>query len=99
LHGKNDRSLAERVRQDMAAVSPETTVNLHPVEFGDPWDFEQVYEALFSFARGYPFDADAEDYPEPPIHHLPSDELQDFAYRKTDDFSTLSNRETSIRAH
>ena len=62
LHGKNDRSLAERVRQDIAAVSPETTVNLHPVEFGDPWDFEQVYEALFSFAHGYLFDADAEDY-------------------------------------
>jgi len=62
LHGKNDRSLAERVRQDMAAVSPETTVNLHPVEFGDPWDFEQVYETLFSFAHDYPFDADAEDY-------------------------------------
>jgi len=62
LHGKNDRSLAERVRQDMASVSPETTINLHPVEFGDPWDFEQVYETLFSFARSYPFDADAEDY-------------------------------------
>ena len=59
---KNDRSLAERVCQDMAAVSPETTVNLHPVEFGDPWDFEQVYETLFSFAHGYPFDVDAEDY-------------------------------------
>jgi len=62
LHGKNDRSLAERVRQDIAAVSPETTVNLHPVEFGDPWDFEQVYETLFTFARSYPFDADSEDY-------------------------------------
>ena len=59
---KNDRSLAERVCQDMAAVSPETTVNLHPVEFGDPWDFEQVYETLFGFARSYSFDADAEDY-------------------------------------
>ena len=62
LHGKNDRSLAERVRQDIAAVSPETTVNLHSVEFGDPWDFERVYETLFTFARSYPFDADAEDY-------------------------------------
>ena len=62
LHGRNDRSLAELVRKDIAAVSPETTVNLHEVEFGDPWDFEQVYETLFRFARNYSFDTDAEDY-------------------------------------
>ena len=48
--------------EDIAAVSPETTVRLHQIEFGDPWDFERVYETLFSFARSYPFDTDAEDY-------------------------------------
>jgi transcriptional regulatory protein RtcR len=42
-------------------VSPETEVRLHQVEFGDPWDFEPVYETLFSFAKGYAFD-DSEDY-------------------------------------
>jgi transcriptional regulatory protein RtcR len=62
LHGIAESGLAEQVRRDIAAVSPETTVTLHPILTGDPWDFEQVYETLFSFARGYPFDADAEDY-------------------------------------
>ena len=37
-------------------------VRLHLVEFSDPWDFEEVYETLFQFARGYPFDTEAEDY-------------------------------------
>jgi transcriptional regulatory protein RtcR len=62
LHGKRETSMAEQVRRDINSVSPETKVVLHPIEFGDPWDFEQVYEALFSFARAYPFDAEAEDY-------------------------------------
>jgi transcriptional regulatory protein RtcR len=62
LHGKRETSMAEQVRRDINSVSPETRVVLHPIEFGDPWDFEQVYEALFNFARTYSFDAEAEDY-------------------------------------
>jgi len=62
LHGLRDKALAQRVAGDIAAVSPETTVTLQEVEFGDPWDFERVYETLFNFARAYPFDTDAEDY-------------------------------------
>jgi transcriptional regulatory protein RtcR len=62
LHSKADVGLAELVRRDIASVSPETTVILHPVQFGDPWDFEQVYETLFTFARDYSFDTDTEDY-------------------------------------
>jgi transcriptional regulatory protein RtcR len=62
LHGKEQTSLAEQVRRDINSVSPETTVVLHPIQFGDAWDFEQVYETLFGFARNYPFDTDKEDY-------------------------------------
>jgi len=62
LHALRDKSLAELLAKDIAAVSPETTVRLNEIEFGDPWDFERVYEALFKFARSYPFDAEAEDY-------------------------------------
>lgn len=62
LHGLRDKTLAHRVASDISAVSPETTVNLHEIEFGDPWDFEQVYETLFKFARAYAFDADNEEY-------------------------------------
>jgi len=62
LHGVKETALAELTRRDIASVSPETQVVLHPIQFGDPWDFEQVYEKLFSFARSYPFDTDSEDY-------------------------------------
>src|ERR1700692_7930 len=62
LHGLRDKTLANRVASDISAVSPETTVRLHEIEFGDPWDFERVYETLFKFARAYPFDADNEEY-------------------------------------
>lgn len=62
LHGRRETGLAEQVRRDINSVSPETKVVLHRIEFGDPWDFEQVYEALFNFARSYTFDAEAEDY-------------------------------------
>src|SRR5580700_2813770 len=55
LHALRDKALALRVASDIAAVSPETIVRLHEIEFGDPWDFERVYEALFKFARAYPF--------------------------------------------
>lgn len=62
LHGLRDKALAHRVANDISAVSPETTVKLHEIEFGDPWDFERVYETLFKFARAYPFDTDNEEY-------------------------------------
>ena len=62
LHGLRDKPLAQRVASDIGAVSPETSVRLNLIEFGDPWDFESVYEALFKFARAYPFDTEAEDY-------------------------------------
>jgi transcriptional regulatory protein RtcR len=62
LHGIRDQSLAHRVAEDVAAVSPETTVRPHEIAFGDPWDFERVYETLFKFARSYPFETEGEDY-------------------------------------
>ena len=62
LHGSRELTGAELVAKDIATVSPETEVRRHVVDFGDPWDFEQVFEALFEFARAYPFDTDSEDY-------------------------------------
>src|ERR1700760_2277199 len=54
-------SLCQVICQDVAGVSPETQVRTHAVPFDDPWDFEAVYGALHDFARGYPFNPDAED--------------------------------------
>jgi len=62
LHGTAHRRLAEYVAQDIADVSPETTVTPHLIDFADPWDFEEVYGKLLDFAREFPFDPDADDY-------------------------------------
>jgi transcriptional regulatory protein RtcR len=62
LYQEKFERLAAVVRGDITAVSPETEIRLHRVEFKDPWDFEEVYGALHDFARAYRFDVDREDY-------------------------------------
>src|SRR4029453_3396290 len=62
LHSTREQALAETVTGDIRAVSPETVVRSHVVDFGDPWDFGLVYEKLHDFAQAYPFDPDKEDY-------------------------------------
>jgi transcriptional regulatory protein RtcR len=54
--------LTELVAKDIASVSPETEVAQHRMQIEDPWDFEEVYGALFDFAKGYRFDPDNEEY-------------------------------------
>jgi len=56
------KALAERVREDLASVSPETTVQTHTLDFADPWDFEEVYTGLLDFTRGMQFRPAREDY-------------------------------------
>ncbi len=62
IHGTAHQRLAEHVSEDIAAVSPETRVQRHIIDFADPWDFEEVYGKLLDFARGARFDPEAEDY-------------------------------------
>ncbi len=62
LHDVRSRGLAERVKADIASVSPETEVRQVEISLRDPWDFEEVYTLLHDFTRGYAFDPDAEDY-------------------------------------
>jgi transcriptional regulatory protein RtcR len=47
---------------DIAHVSPDTEVKLHPFPLKDAWDFEEVYEALLRFARSLTFRPDRERY-------------------------------------
>ncbi|MCA9550561.1 MAG: RNA repair transcriptional activator RtcR [Myxococcales bacterium] len=56
------RELAELVAQDVGSVSPETEVCLRPLDFSDPWDFEEVYGGLLDFTRGYRFRPEKERY-------------------------------------
>nr|WKF57615.1 Regulatory protein AtoC [Paraburkholderia busanensis] len=62
LHPPGYESLAHRVKNDLAGVSPATEVRLTPLVTHDPWDFEEVYASLHDFARGYAFDTEREEY-------------------------------------
>ena len=55
-------ALAERVRADIASVSPGTVVAFHQLDVADPWDFDRVYTQLFDWARQQHFDADAHQH-------------------------------------
>jgi len=56
------KSLTSQVCADLHTVSPDTQCAVHDLYLEDPWDFGQVYAALFDFVRAYPFDAEHEDY-------------------------------------
>jgi len=62
LFNRGYEALLQQVVQDIGAVSPETSVVPRAIDMIDPWDFEQVYSALFDFARAYPFDPEHEEY-------------------------------------
>lgn len=62
LYPPAHQSLAELVRQDVAAVSPGTEVNLVPMALADPWDFGEVYGALYDWVKQYPFRPEQERY-------------------------------------
>ncbi|WP_373741877.1 RNA repair transcriptional activator RtcR [Neisseria sp.] len=54
--------LAERVRDDIVHLRPETEVNLVPMELENPWDFSEVYTKLHDWSAAYPFDTETENY-------------------------------------
>jgi len=62
LYEERFQALADLTIQDIQSVSPETKIQLHQIELKDPWDFENVYSALFDFARHYPFNIEKEEY-------------------------------------
>ena len=62
LYNGEPTPLLDQVMQDIGTVSPETSIVPRRVDIDDPWDFEQVYGALFDFARAYPFEPDREEY-------------------------------------
>jgi transcriptional regulatory protein RtcR len=55
-------ALMARVVQDVVDASPATTVNPVRMDLANPWDFGEVYAALYDWARGYDFDTEARDY-------------------------------------
>lgn len=54
--------LAHAIKKEIEEDQPDTEVLLHNIDLHDPWDFQEVYGALFDFARGYGFDEEREEY-------------------------------------
>lgn len=62
IHEPRSQRLADQVTHDIAAVSPETQVSAHLVEFNNPWDLEEVYTLLYDWCHNHTFDTDKYDY-------------------------------------
>jgi transcriptional regulatory protein RtcR len=62
FHDRRHVTLAELVRQDIARTSPNTEVKLVEMNLANPWDFGEVYAALYDWASAYPFDTTKENY-------------------------------------
>ena len=66
LHDNHSTKLANEVSEDIATVSPETNVELHAVNFNNPWDFEEVYAKLFDWCKQQTFAPEMNDY----LYHI-----------------------------
>lgn len=62
LHDNHSKRLASSVAADIGSISPETEVELHNVNFNDPWDFEEAYSKLYDWCHQQVFDTDRNDY-------------------------------------
>ena len=62
FHDRRSSSLAQQVRDDFIQQSPNTQVNLVEMNLVNPWDFGEVYTALYDWAAVYPFDPSRETY-------------------------------------
>lgn len=62
LHSVKHTALAQQLVRDIANVSPDTAVNLVPMDVFDPWDFGEMYGVLYDWARAYRFEPEHEQY-------------------------------------
>src|SRR4051794_1124221 len=62
IYTPRHEQLAQGVKRDIATVSPETEVRLVSMDVQDPWDFGEMYGALYDWVRSYPFNPDTEQY-------------------------------------
>ena len=51
IFNKAYTNLAERIKADIRSVSPETKVVFDIIELKNPWDFEEVYEKFYDYAK------------------------------------------------
>lgn len=56
------KALGDEVIAAIQSISPQTTIRIHPHQYRDLWDFEEMYGYFHDLVEEYPFDLDAEDY-------------------------------------
>lgn len=62
LHDRQNKGLVEHLREDAAELSPQTIINGQKITIRDPWDFSDVYGALYDFVKSYHFDTENNNY-------------------------------------
>ncbi|MBP2808808.1 RNA repair transcriptional activator RtcR [Acinetobacter baumannii] len=62
LHDRQHHNLVKSIAADAKEISPQTEVSGHKVSIRDPWDFAEVYGALYDFVKTYPFDVEKNNY-------------------------------------
>lgn len=62
IHDRRFSRLANAVKRQIEEEQDAPEVLLQVIDLHDPWDFQEVYGALFDFARQYGFDEDREEY-------------------------------------
>ena len=62
LYTPRHEALAQSLKRDIATVSPETDVRPVSLDILDPWDFGEMYGALYDWVRGYTFKPATEQY-------------------------------------
>lgn len=62
FHTPRHDTLAKLAKQDIETVSPETEVKLVSMDIADPWDFGEMYAALYDWVRSYDFKPEREQY-------------------------------------
>jgi transcriptional regulatory protein RtcR len=62
MHDVRYTDLAVRVQSDFVQLSPTSDVQLVEMNLANPWDFGEVYGALYDWVRTYSFDTEHEEY-------------------------------------
>ncbi len=55
LYNRPENRLAKQIGDDIKGHNDQAEVNLHHINYRNPWDFEEVYAKLHEFAVNYPF--------------------------------------------
>jgi transcriptional regulatory protein RtcR len=62
IYTPRHQALAELLKKDIAASSPDTEVRLVVMDIADPWDFGEMYGSLYDWVRSYDFKPEREQY-------------------------------------